>query len=323
MSDRPDPREVVKTFPRRKQIQYYLEYLGFRLLEAIILAIPRKTGYKIGRFGAKAAWIFDKRHRRMSLFNTAAAFLGEKSIAETRKLSRDNFLHLGETAIDLIRSAEITKENQYEYFSYAGETEMVKREVDLVRKNNSGAAAISAHLGSQEMLVGHVLEFGLGGKETIVTKRIKNPYIDHFVQTQREILGVKVLPHKKSVKEIIKRVTSGEIIVFLMDQRAEFQEGVKVRFFGRPVVAHKGVALLALSLNLTVAPIFAIRQPDGKYCLTYLDKLELPRTGDMNRDVKTLTQTFQNIIETMVRKYPEQWFWAHDRWKHGDEMPDE
>jgi len=27
------------------------------------------------------------------------------------------------------------------------------------------------------------------------------------------------------------------------------------------------------------------------------------------------TQRFAKVVEDMVRKYPEQWFWIHQRWK--------
>jgi len=27
------------------------------------------------------------------------------------------------------------------------------------------------------------------------------------------------------------------------------------------------------------------------------------------------TQRFTKVVEDMVRKYPDQWFWIHQRWK--------
>ena len=321
MDDRQHPREKIKNLPRAKRVQYLLEYAGFIVLKALVIGLKREWARKLGRFSGRVAWKFDKRHRKMALYNTAAAFLGEKKIAETREIARNNFIHLGETAIDLIKSTEMKRENKDRFFTFEN-TDIVERELEILKKTKNGAIALSAHLGSQEMLVGHVLKYGIG-KETIITKRIRNPYIDYFVQTQREKLGVKVLPHRGSGKEVVKRITNGEIIVFLLDQRASYHEGVKCRFFGRPVVAHKSVAQLALAFDLQVVPLFPIKQPDGRYNMIYLEKLDLPKTGDMDRDTKTLTQMFQDVIEQMVRKYPEQWWWAHDRWKRAEEMPDD
>ena len=173
------------------------------------------------------------------------------------------------------------------------------------------------------MLVGHLTKFGRG-RENIVTKRIKNPYINNYIQSHREKSGVRVIPHRNSARELMKRIKAGELIVFLLDQRANFREGgMPARFFGRPVMAHRAVAQLALRYDLPVIPIFALKRDNGRYCITYDEPLKLPKTGDMKKDARAATQLFQDVIEQKVRKYPRQWWWAHDRWRRGDETRDE
>ncbi len=39
------------------------------------------------------------------------------------------------------------------------------------------------------------------------------------------------------------------------------------------------------------------------------------QTGDYQSDLVTNTQHFTKIIESYIRRYPEQWIWMHDRWK--------
>jgi Kdo2-lipid IVA lauroyltransferase/acyltransferase len=36
---------------------------------------------------------------------------------------------------------------------------------------------------------------------------------------------------------------------------------------------------------------------------------------DPAADVQSLTQLLTGLIERQVRRYPEQWFWFHNRWK--------
>jgi KDO2-lipid IV(A) lauroyltransferase len=38
-------------------------------------------------------------------------------------------------------------------------------------------------------------------------------------------------------------------------------------------------------------------------------------TGDEDADVRHLTATLSQIVEKMIRQYPDQWLWVHKRWK--------
>ncbi|NQU16265.1 MAG: lysophospholipid acyltransferase family protein, partial [Desulfobacteraceae bacterium] len=104
-------------------------------------------------------------------------------------------------------------------------------------------------------------------------------------------------------------------IGFLMDQNVDWYEGVFVRFLGRTACTNKGLALLALRTGTPVIPMFSARQEDGRYRITFGREVALVRTGDKTRDLEENTQLFSEIIETYVRKHPDQWFWFHRRWK--------
>ena len=321
MADRPHPGEKLKNKPFLEKLKYRLEYAFFLLMKAVVKFLPRKTSSKIAGLLGILVWHLDIRHRRRALSNVGAAFAGEKSLAEIRQIARNNFIHIAQTGVDLVRASEITRENYNDYFIYEG-TEIVEPILKKRDETQKGIIAITAHLGSQEMLVAHIFKYGIG-KESIVTKRIRNPYIDYYVQNQRETLGAKVLPHRGSGKAIVKRILKGEIIAFAVDQRASSHEAVRCGFFGRPVMAHKAIAQLAMAFDLPVVPVFAIRNKDGKYRLIYQEPIKVVNTGDREKDAQENTQLFQDCIERMVRLYPEQWWWAHDRWKYGKEADSE
>ena len=48
---------------------------------------------------------------------------------------------------------------------------------------------------------------------------------------------------------------------------------------------------------------------------TTTEEVEVPRTGDAERDVVELTARFTARIEAAIRAHPEQWVWMHQRWK--------
>ncbi|MCK5195698.1 MAG: hypothetical protein KAQ71_17930, partial [Desulfobulbaceae bacterium] len=57
------------------------------------------------------------------------------------------------------------------------------------------------------------------------------------------------------------------------------------------------------------------RNEDGTYTINIEPPLALKRTDDLSADLKTNTQIMTDAIEKAVRKYPEQWFWVHRRWR--------
>jgi len=58
-----------------------------------------------------------------------------------------------------------------------------------------------------------------------------------------------------------------------------------------------------------------VRMEDGRYRVLFGEEVHLVRTGDKIRDVEENTALFSSAIENIIRKYPDQWFWFHRRWK--------
>jgi KDO2-lipid IV(A) lauroyltransferase len=41
----------------------------------------------------------------------------------------------------------------------------------------------------------------------------------------------------------------------------------------------------------------------------------ISKTGDYERDLLENTKRFNKVVEDVIREYPDQWFWFHQRWK--------
>jgi len=82
----------------------------------------------------------------------------------------------------------------------------------------------------------------------------------------------------------------------------DWYEGVFVEFFGRLACTNKGLALLALRTEAPVVPIFLVREGAG-FRVEIGQEVPLVKTGDKTKDIEA------------KRRYPDQWFWVHQRWK--------
>jgi len=89
-----------------------------------------------------------------------------------------------------------------------------------------------------------------------------------------------------------------------------------VEFFGISACTASGLARIALRTDAAVVPGFTVWDPAlGKYRLRFEPALQLIRTGNDEADVVANTALFTKVIESYVRRYPDQWLWVHRRWK--------
>jgi KDO2-lipid IV(A) lauroyltransferase len=120
---------------------------------------------------------------------------------------------------------------------------------------------------------------------------------------------------ENAMRPMIRALKKGETINILIDQNVAVYDGIFVNFFGRPACTTSGLALLAMHTGAPVLPVFTTRQPDGKYVLEIGPEVPIVHSSNRDADVLENTQTFTKMIEDHIRKYPEQWFWLHQRWK--------
>jgi KDO2-lipid IV(A) lauroyltransferase len=87
-----------------------------------------------------------------------------------------------------------------------------------------------------------------------------------------------------------------------------------VPFFGRPAKTPRGPAVFALRFDSPVLFMTGVRQPSGKYAFI-VKPVEVALTGDREVDVDAIVLRYTQMLEDMIREYPEQYFWQHRRWR--------
>jgi KDO2-lipid IV(A) lauroyltransferase len=89
-----------------------------------------------------------------------------------------------------------------------------------------------------------------------------------------------------------------------------------VEFFGIPACTASGLARVALKTGAAVLPGFMLWEPaEKKYVLHFGPQLHFSRTGETETDVLAATQKCNDVLESWIRRYPDQWLWIHRRWK--------
>ena len=114
---------------------------------------------------------------------------------------------------------------------------------------------------------------------------------------------------------MFERLAAGDIVVFPFDQHAGPKLGIRVPFFGRPAGTFRALALVAKATGAPVVPGACWREPDGRHVLRFEPALEYLEDPDQTAEVRRNTRAYNAVLERLIVRHPEQWFWVHRRWK--------
>ena len=250
---------------------------------------------------------FSQKHRVITLHNLTCAF-PEKGLPEITRIAKEVYLNLGVTLAEFFETPSMTSENMHNWVEFEG-LEHYKGALSKGR----GVLLYTAHFGNWE-LGGACL--GLQNiRVHVIYRTLDNPVLENFVAWFRSHTGHKVIPKGGASKRIVELLKENETIGVLIDQNVSWREGIFVDFFGRPASTTKRFAALALQTGAAVVPVFIVRESTGKYRIIIREAVEITKTDNPEEDLFENTQRFTDIIEDMVRKYPDQYFWLHQRWK--------
>lgn len=189
----------------------------------------------------------------------------------------------------------------------------VKNNYNLEKiKNYRGSRIfISAHIGNWEITRNHLLNQGFSLHS--VYRQANNSKIDNFIQSKR--YKENAFFYKKgseSAKNMIKALKNNEDLALLVDQRDS--SGPFINFFGKEAYTTDGFASLALKYKTMICPVYTVRNNDNSFQFIYDNPL--PYNEFKNCDSKKLTQKiYSDYYEKWIFKNPEQWLWAHERWR--------
>lgn len=127
-------------------------------------------------------------------------------------------------------------------------------------------------------------------------------------------MGSRIIYKQGSLRTILKRLSSNEIVYLLIDQNTVPREGVFVDFFAKKATTITTVSQLYLKKNIPVVPVF-LHYQGQEIVLDILPEIAYPVPGQDPAALTELTQQLTWLIEAQIKKFPEQWFWFHNRWK--------
>ncbi|HKA34884.1 MAG TPA: lysophospholipid acyltransferase family protein [Candidatus Binatia bacterium] len=311
----PSPREKklrkLNRPPKRGPVTVAFDGFRYRVgeysLRAFVNVLPRlPAGMLSGLTAAATGATFGMlwRYRSRMEMNIALAMGSElPSHSERIAVIRRAWRNFAQCILETTRLMHSPKERIVAAVAIDGE-EHLKRAL----AKNKGVIALSAHLGNFTILGPRLAAAGYA-----FTALIKQPRDRRFADLMdgyRARVGVGTIsakPRREAARGILKALRSNRIVLLISD---EFKSGgVPVEFFGVQSLAPRGPATLALRTGAAIVPMYVTRDAVDRLTLHIDPEIALIATGDMEADVAANTLVFTRHLETMIRRYPDQWNW--------------
>ncbi len=275
---------------------------------AVAITSPRET--PLTPLDRIAYHLFPVR-RGVVLANLRRAFGGKVSEAEIERLARASYGHLARSLGELLRTRFMSAEQRRRLVR----VENIESPLRAWEKGR-GMLFLTGHFGNWELtLPAAIAAFPqFHGRFHIIRKRLPLG-LDALVSRRFAGAGINVIPSRGGLQTIPELLARGDGVVFVFDQNASARDGIMVDFFGEPASTFRSLATIALGTGAPVAPGFCYRDVDGAHVLCFEEPLETIDTGDFDADLLANTRAYNAVLERIIYRHPEQWFWMHRRWK--------
>jgi KDO2-lipid IV(A) lauroyltransferase len=306
--------------PRRRiqQIWQRLVLLTLTGAGAGIRFLPGPVSVRLGTALGSLAYCLAGRQRRRSLANLHLAYGDELGPAQRGALTRRVFQHFGRGLVDFLRAPARTWADLSRLVSCEG-----WEHVEAARATGRGVLLVSAHLGNWEVM-GRWLATVKNLPLTVVAREPESPALGAYLRRMRERAGFRVLSKGASARGLLGALRSGEAVLILADQNSA---DVFAPFFGVPAGSAAGPATLALRSGAPLVPIYCLETPDHAFRVICHPPIAVPsvisdatierakRAERHQEEIVRITAALNADLEGVVRQYPEQWLWLHNRWK--------
>jgi len=227
----------------------------------------------------------------------------EKDIIRMRKLCFKNMGIAGfELALSWWQDKRILKLSEVEGLENITEQQ----------KDGKGVIILTAHFTCLEIggpVLNHYVPF------QVMYKKAHNKLFDAFMRYHRARLYKAIVDYHKPIT-MIKGLKKGHAAWYAPDQDFRGKDMIFTPFFGVQASALTAPARFAQMTGAAVVPYYIVRKPKGQgYQLIILPALKNFPSGDTQKDALTINQT----LEHLIMQNPEQYLWAHKRYKNRPE----
>lgn len=255
------------------------------------------------------AYSVSKKHREIIHDNLTLAYTDYLSVQERREIGIHAFINLIDTVFGIIRRDGLSKEQVVHNVTFEGD-----EIVEAYKKEGKKIIFITGHQGNWELLSQAIaihFDITLVG----VGRALDSALMDKVLKENRERFNVEMVYKKGAMKGCIKALSQGKAIGILVDQAIRKNQSIEVDFFGHKATHTPLASILSRKFDIALIPAFIHTEDYKNYHVKVYPPLPCIKTEDQEQDLARLTQLQANMMQSVIKENPKQWFWMHKRWK--------
>ncbi len=290
----------------RKRIEGKLGGFGLRMAWGLFRVLPISVAQRLGAGLGLLAHALSGRYRRVARQNLQRAF-SDWTPAQVKATVRRVFRNFGVSLAEFFKAPSMTRPQIEKWVTIVG-----LEHLDAALREGKGVLLITGHFGNWELMARYLCM--LGYPVSVIARDADDKGTTELITMLRERSGYKVFPRGNAARLVLKALRANEAVGILPDQNAG---DVYVEFFGQKAGSVAGPAVFHLRTGAPLVPLFSVRLPGDYHRVEILPPMRFEPTGDVQADHQRVMQALHDVLESYVRRYPDQWLWLHDRWKSG------
>ena len=295
---------------KKNSLIEYPTYLLIRLFGFVVISLPLKLNFILGRAIGILGYYLLKKKRRLVLKNLKTAFAEDYSLEEIKRLAKKAFISL---ALNIIETLYIPRID-YRYINKHIRIENQKY-LDAALGKGTGVILLAYHMGNWELAN---ITCGLQGYTyKVIVNEQRYPLLNELLNRYRESKGCKTISRGVALREILRALKDNEVVAMVGDQGG--REGYFSNFFGLSTSTPTGFVRFALNTGARIIPAIIIRERRFYHRIILEKPLEIEGKDNAGNDEQNLEYYLaesNKLLERYVSLYPQEYFWFYKIWKY-------
>lgn len=297
-----------------KKIRHIIEFIFVLICLNIVRWMPLTVVKYLSKLLGNCLYYFSKKRRNIAIENISKAFPDSFSPQKAKEIAKKSCQSLIRTFFEGIKHHDLL--NNPDAILKIAERNRDITNLFLKAKqyhdHYSGCIFVTPHLGNWEFLphISSAVNIPL----TVVARPLDNPYLERLLYRSRVSSGQILIPKRNALFKLQQTLSKKRSIGLLPDQST--MKGLNVNFFGRTATATPIPAMLAVTYNRPIIVVACCRDEQNNSFTGFVSEPILAERGRNDKEeVLRLTQVMTNKMEDLIRLFPDQYLWIHNRWK--------
>jgi len=273
------------------------------VLFRLLAWLPLPLLHAVGRMAGRLVYAWPGRYRRRLQANARQA--GYADAAFARRAAAETGAMILETPKVWLRNQDCLR------MAHSQDDAVVRAALAEGR----GILYLTPHLGCFEITARYLIQHG---PITVMYRPPRQAFLEPVMEQARNTSGLRAVPaNLQGVREFVRALKRGEAVGMLPDQVPSSGDGVWAPFFGKQAYTMTLAGKLARQTGVAVILTAGERLPAGRGWRIHYLRLPEP----LPEDPQALATLLNSAMETLIRRFPQQYLWSYNRYKIPSDAP--